>query len=84
MNVVRKDQESKIKNLNMLGPNNKLRGRLMVLSILLTPVLAAGFATAKIKGGTSCSTYPMIGNKWMLDETNFDKSIPLLNNFVEN
>ena len=68
----------------MLAPHNKMRGRLMLVSMALTPVVAAGFCVAKIKGGTACSTYPFVGNKWSIDDSNFSKDIPYWNNFVEN
>ena len=71
LNVVRGSQESKITNLNMLAPHNKMRGKLMLISIALTPILASGFCVAKIKGGTACNTFPHVGNKWFIDETHF-------------
>ena len=76
MNVVRRTQESKISNVSMLAPHNKMRGRLHLLSLALLPVLATGFCVAKIKGGTACSTYPFVGNNWAIDESNFFKDIP--------
>jgi len=47
-------------------------------------VLISGFFVAGISGGTSCNTYPFVGDNWFVSRKHLLADIPLWQNFTEN
>ena len=52
--------------------------------IFLPTVLITGFFTAGTNAGTSCNTFPKVGNNWFYNSNHFIQNIPLWKNFTEN
>jgi hypothetical protein len=54
-----------------------MRRKLIKFTFGFVPiVLLTGFFVAGISGGTSCNTYPMVGDKIFYTRNNFNNDIP--------
>lgn len=62
-----------------------MRRKLMKFTFGLVPlVLITGFFVAGISGGTSCNTFPMVGDNYWISKKHLNSDIPLWQNFTEN
>jgi len=77
MNCWRPPQEDFI-NLKNIAAHNNMRRKLMKFTFGFIPiVLVSGFFVAGISGGTSCNTYPFVGNNWFVSKKHLLADIPL-------
>ena len=84
LNCLRKPQEAFI-NLKNIQAHNTMRRKLMQFTFGLVPlVLVTGFFVAGISGGTSCNTFPMVGDNYWISKKHLNSDIPLWQNFTEN
>ena len=62
-----------------------MRRKLAKFTFCFVPlVLLTGFFVAGISGGTSCNTYPMVGDNLFISKKHFNSDVPLWQNFTEN
>lgn len=61
-----------------------MRRKLVKFHGLVPLVLVTGFFVAGISGGTSCNTYPFVGENWFVSKKHLYADIPLWQNFTEN
>lgn len=61
-----------------------MRRKLVKFHGLVPLVLVTGFFVAGISGGTSCNTYPFVGDNWFVSKKHLYADIPLWQNFTEN
>lgn len=62
-----------------------MRRKLLKFTFGFVPlVLVTGFFVAGISGGTSCNTYPKVGENYFISKKHLHADIPLWQNFTEN
>ena len=76
LNCWRRPQESFI-TLKNIQAHNVMRRKLLKIAVVVPLVLLSGFFVAGISGGTSCNTYPMVGEHYFWSKKHLNADIPL-------